>query len=344
MAKDPHGGKCSACHDVHLDSLPTDARASCTTCHDNLAASAFHDGVNHRDVKQDCLTCHKPHQASADASDCAGCHEAVRREGLAQPPQPFDTTAVLRRRVSAIHDPPEPEPRGKGDILIEEVSTPPRPLRGVGVVSADSFPHPRHTSLPCLTCHVVNSPTRTLTFEAPRGCDLCHHQELIAGRVVEQECAACHESGSLATTLAATVTVTTKDHAPLERWVGFAHNDHAKAACADCHRPPDAAPVDSVRSCAGCHVTHHEGQADCSTCHGDAATAAEGADAHTRATHGGCDACHDPVRVAELIPNRAFCVTCHMTERDHKPAKECTTCHFLEEPGTYRSHLTAGGG
>jgi hypothetical protein len=344
MSRDPHDGKCSACHDVHLDSLPTDARESCTTCHDNLASSAFHDGVNHRKVKQDCLTCHQPHAASADASDCRGCHEAVRREGGLRPPLPFDTMSVVRRRVSAIHDPPATEPRGKGDVLIEEVSTPPRPDRGVGVVAADSFSHPRHEALPCLTCHVVNSPTKSLTFESPRGCDLCHHQELFAGRVVEQECAKCHQASALATAYEAVVMVTTATHSPRQRGVKFRHDSHTSPACADCHRPPEAMPTDSVLSCAGCHVQHHEQQADCSACHGDAATAAEGRDSHTRSSHARCDACHDPAIVRGLVPNRAFCVTCHMTERDHKPAKECTTCHFLTDPAGYRSHLLSGAG
>jgi hypothetical protein len=341
MSLDPHAGRCSSCHDVHVDTLPSDASTSCGDCHD-LASSAFHEGVNHRKVQQDCLTCHQPHQASADASDCTGCHEAVRRQGGLRPPLPFDTAAVLRRRVSAIHDPPVPEPRGKGDVLIEEVSMPPRPDRGVGVVATDSFPHARHTKLACLTCHVVNSPTRTLTFEAPRGCDLCHHQDLLAGRVVEQECAACHGAEALAAPRVASLTVTTAGHAPRARPVPFRHDTHDARRCADCHSPPNVAPADSVASCAGCHATHHESEANCSTCHGEVAAAPQVQEAHTRATHAGCDACHDAARVAELVPTRGFCVTCHEKERDHEAARECTTCHFLEEPASYRTHLLGG--
>ena len=51
-------------------------------------------------------------------------------------------------------------------------------LRWPPLAASDSFPHVRHTSLPCLTCHVVNRNTSKygLVFEVPRGCDLCHHQ------------------------------------------------------------------------------------------------------------------------------------------------------------------------
>jgi hypothetical protein len=45
-----------------------------------------------------------------------------------------------------------------------------------------------------------------------------------------------------------------------------------------------------------------------------------------------------------LLPNRAFCLTCHEAQRTHEPAGECSTCHFLETPESYQRHLRAGAG
>ncbi len=103
VERDPHKGNCGSCHDVHADTLPQDAKASCVTCHDNLANSPFHIGPNHKRVESQCLTCHQPHSAKVDASDCVGCHREVQQRGKLRPPMPFDTMKVVRRRVSAAH-------------------------------------------------------------------------------------------------------------------------------------------------------------------------------------------------------------------------------------------------
>jgi nitrate/TMAO reductase-like tetraheme cytochrome c subunit len=99
-AKDPHKGSCGSCHDVHKDLAPADARKACKTCHADLSKSPFHQGVNHKRVESQCVTCHTPHAASVDASDCVSCHNAVRKRGLFKAPLPFDTNAVLKGRLS----------------------------------------------------------------------------------------------------------------------------------------------------------------------------------------------------------------------------------------------------
>ena len=38
----------------------------------------------------------------------------------------------------------------------------------------DSFAHTRHQKLPCMTCHLSSSGAM-LTFQPPRGCQICHH-------------------------------------------------------------------------------------------------------------------------------------------------------------------------
>ena len=347
LAKDPHKGSCGSCHDVHKHTVPADAKASCKTCHDPTKV-AFHEGVNHRGVIDACVTCHQPHQASVDASDCVGCHSSVRKRGLFKPPMPFDTNAVTRKPAVR---PPDAAPaaaaapvfnqhRGKGDELPEELpqsrASPPPPSPAV----RDSFPHNRHTSLACLTCHTVNRSGRGLVFEAPRGCDLCHHQKVFAGAVAQTDCVRCHAAGKVAAPHPTRVSVSVGARAPVARTVAFRHDRHERLACADCHRPPSVTPPDSVRSCRACHEQHHTELRDCSQCHSRPETPA----AHTRATHAGCDACHTASRIAALVPSRTFCLTCHAAQRDHQPARECTTCHFLETPAQFRSHLIGGAG
>lgn len=352
LATDPHKGSCGSCHDVHADSLPQAAKARCENCHTDLANSAFHNGKNHQRVKSQCLTCHDPHAASADASDCVGCHTTVRGRGKSRPPLPFDTNAVLRRRIAAT---PAVSPmrveldanqsaldvrhRGKGDALPED-PPPGRESRpgALLIAPADTFPHARHTSLPCITCHTVNRSKSGLSFEAPRGCDLCHHQSVIAGKVDANDCARCHSRDRLAVGIPAVMAVQVGTHPSAPRTVSFRHERHQALTCAKCHQGPSTVPPDSVRNCTGCHEQHHAAPRDCASCH----SLSTNRTAHTRATHVACDACHTPSRIAELTPSRGFCITCHLPQRDHQPNGECTTCHFLASPAEYRQHLVGG--
>jgi hypothetical protein len=323
LNKDPHNGSCGSCHDVHAHTKAADAQVACKTCHADLSKSAFHNGANHRRVQSQCLTCHQPHAASVDASDCVACHNDVRKRGLFKAPMPFDTAAVLRKRVV---------PLGMGlSPFVRLVEKPPD--EGTAL---DSFPHTRHRSLPCLTCHLVNrpGPGGGLVFKAPRGCDLCHHQDVLAGKVKASDCARCHRTERLAAPYPSEVRVQVGARAPITRNVGFRHERHAKLACADCHRPPEATPPDSVRSCTACHDQHHEEQRDCLQCH-----TRDTKVAHSRATHVGCAACHAAARIAKLVPARSFCVSCHAKEREHRPGRECSSCHFFATPAEFRPRL-----
>ena len=83
------------CHNPHTDVKPTDALKSCADagCHANWRSVAFHVGEAHQKVAEQCQTCHQPHAARVDASDCTGCHNAVRQgRRPKKPPLPFDTT------------------------------------------------------------------------------------------------------------------------------------------------------------------------------------------------------------------------------------------------------------
>jgi len=317
-SRDPHGGTCGMCHDPHKQATPADARLTCATaaCHSDWRKVPFHTGVAHRKVTASCITCHLPHQARVDASDCTGCHEAVRERSRLTPPLPFDTTRV-QRRVSAARERPQ---KVKGDAPpLLDVTSPP-----------DTFSHPRHKSLPCITCHVAARNAR-LTFTPPRGCQLCHHQA-----AATKDCSRCH-NGAPAGQRSVSVSVAVAGHAPRERAVTFDHARHADQRCVACHTTEVTLDANPAVACRSCHEPHHAVGRDCRSCHGAAdpkATHASLADAHVA-----CDNCHVEDVVAQLVPNRAFCQTCHADKTSHHAAKECTTCHFLAAPEEFRVHL-----
>lgn len=203
------------------------------------------------------------------------------------------------------------------------------------VMRVDTFVHRRHTTVACPTCHNAHAP-RVLTFVAPRGCQTCHHQS-----PGENRCPSCHAPDESIAPIARTVTVEVRGRPPRPRTVSFRHERHVSPACSACHTQPVwLAPVDSVATCAACHDDHHQAARACEGCHTERASLAPHAppaEAHER-----CDACHQTRTIAGLVPDRALCLTCHPARRTHGAPKECTTCHFLQDPASYRSRLTTG--
>ena len=324
-AREPHGGQCGMCHNPHTQNRPSDALKQCASagCHADWRDIPFHTGAIHRRSAEQCATCHTPHAARVDASDCQGCHASVaqRVPRLRRLQQGFDTTRALR---GALLPDAHPPPLGK-------IAAPAAKFPGTAV---DSFEHRRHRSLACLTCHDVHS-SRRLTFEPPRGCQICHHQA-----PAENRCRDCHTAEEIAAPLARTVTVTVREQAPRPRPVNFRHESHRTPACATCHTQQVSLAIgDSVATCAACHDDHHQAARACSGCHAD--RAAFPPHAPPAEAHGGCDACHATRTIARLEPDRSLCLTCHEPQRDHQPDGQCTTCHFLADPPAYRRHLLA---
>ncbi len=321
-AKDPHKGSCGMCHNPHTDVKPKDALKSCTDakCHATWRSVPFHVGAAHRKVAQRCETCHQPHAARVDASDCTGCHTEVRKRGRMRPPLPFDTTKALRQSDRLV----EPgRSRGQGDA-------PPS-------FPSDTFSHERHRRLACITCHSTTSRRSDLTFTPPRGCQICHHQ-----RPARSDCATCHSDAELSPPRSVRVAVSVADHPSRSRAVEFEHPEHSRIKCIQCHTTPvSLAAEPKVGSCLSCHQDHHTADRDCAACHQNPAISP----AHARPVkaHSACDQCHAPETVSTLVPTRSFCLTCHATSVDHYPAKQCTECHFLESPQAYRRHLNEGG-
>ena len=349
-AKDPHGGSCGMCHNPHTDVKPTDALKSCADagCHANWRSVAFHAGKAHQKVAEQCRTCHQPHAARVDASDCTGCHNAVRQGGgRKKPPLPFDTLKALRQSLLPIPPPSDSavteahsliEPgrsRGQGDAPLPDES-PGSPIAAAAAL-ADTFSHQTHKKLTCITCHSTTSKKSSLTFQPPRGCQICHHQ-----RPTRSDCSTCHTTDEIGPARSVNVEVTVPGQTPRERPASFEHGRHADLACTRCHvTKVTLEPEPPVGTCRACHDNHHTAGVDCATCHrteGIIQAHAPPVDAHRA-----CNECHTATTVAALEPTRSFCLACHSSQVDHYQPKECTVCHLQATPGEYRVRLTEGG-
>lgn len=337
-ARDPHGGTCGMCHNPHTQKQPAEAKLSCATaqCHADWRKVPFHTGPGHRRMSTECTTCHVPHAARVDASDCAGCHAAVkaRRAGI-NPPMPFDTTAALRR-VSLAPSRFVPA-KGKGDAPF--VDDPPSSGSPTPKMLPDSFPHDRHQSLSCITCHLSNREHGRLTFAPPRGCQICHHQAAASA-----DCSTCHRLDAVAHPESVTVRVMVAKAPARSHRAVFDHTKHARLKCVDCHTTPvSLEPGTDVLRCAACHDDHHAAARPCSSCHTEIGPEARTAHAPPADAHQACDACHLPEVVGRLVPDRALCLTCHAAQHDHYLAQECTVCHFQAAPAEYQTHLRRAG-
>jgi hypothetical protein len=366
--KDPHGGKCGACHNPHTQKSPQAAAASCATsgCHANWRDEPFHVGASHRGVGAQCLTCHLPHSSKVDASDCQGCHESVRARSALRPPVRFDTTRALRRvdTLTRRHSPetqpalyrhssgygstmstefvavrdrrhgPSAEPEDSATAFQGHDALPTMDGSALPAARQDTFPHARHATLACLVCHETGSGHGRLTFEPPRGCAICHHSELR-----QTPCAACHQTAEYSGAKPMSVSITVPGRQPNPRPVDFLHSRHAARPCGECHTTPvTLAPGPTKAQCKDCHSEHHAADRACSSCH---TLAVPGAEHKTLETaHQRCDACHTAATVALLTPTRSLCSTCHVAKAtNHYDARECSTCHFLAAPPVYRSKL-----
>ena len=355
-ARDPHGGTCGTCHNPHEQTVPEAAVRSCGSgqCHAaDWRQEPFHQGAAHRRITRQCLTCHEPHRARVDASDCEGCHRSVRERTRLRPPLPFDTARALRP-ISLLPGPPREDHLPKSGEEWGEWGQPVEEGQGGGLTPAgddssaggfvtaaaagtqnpdprignpttqDSFPHARHRTFACLECHTTGAGRGRLTFEAPRGCQICHHQARRASR-----CEACHQPGELAALPAR------------ESGLPFPHAIHEAFRCVDCHTTPvTLAPPSEIVRCQLCHAQHHEAARACAACHRSETLRTDHAALGLEAAHQQCDACHARETISLLVPTRSFCQTCHQPQRTgHHVARECTVCHFLVDPKVYQPRL-----
>jgi hypothetical protein len=203
---------------------------------------------------------------------------------------------------------------------------------GAGAAPADSFAHARHQKLPCMTCHLSSS-GEMLTFQPPRGCQICHHTVQ-----AKQGCVQCHAQGSVPQTIDVHVDIAAAGKPPLGRTVGFRHEWHQTLQCATCHGTPvTLAPVDSAQTCQGCHASHHEAGRSCATCH--RTESINQPHMPPVQAHVACDRCHSTAAIAPLTPTRSFCLACHDPSVDHYPGRQCVACHLQSTPEEYRARL-----
>ena len=356
-ALDPHSGTCGTCHNPHTQVAAEDAAMSCTTsgCHDTWQNEPFHTGTSHLNVGERCSVCHDPHQARVDASDCTACHTSVmQRSDVPRSVRdrlrrvvPFDTSAALRGPIGSTFDdnrtftgpirsPPTDGFWGIGvmgpDVFLQVSS-----LLQASIVPADSFQHDAHTELSCLTCHTTSGGHGPLTFEAPRGCQICHHQAPL-----QSECADCHAANSLTQTFAASVAVAVEGSPQRDRSAVFRHDQHGDTACVTCHtQAVSLAVADVVQTCSECHTDHHAANVACVQCHSNAYETSLTAHQPPTDAHQACDECHDVETVRRLFPDSLFCATCHELSDEHPESVNlgCTDCHFLVPPEEFRRHL-----
>lgn len=160
-------------------------------------------------------------------------------------------------------------------------------------------------------------------------CMNCHHSTSAA-----LSCAACHNAEPTARGISVTLPLRLlSKNAPSSRAVTFEHRDHQNAECESCHTSRETPRA--VVACTSCHDKHHaETTAKCASCHGTEMLAE-----HTIEDHFACASCHARQTAAALLPNRAFCVSCHAKEADHKPDRECSPCHMQATPAALRTRI-----
>ena len=269
--------------------------------------------------------------------------EAMRRRLRAA--QPFDTAAALRQ--TALPAPASvaptgggapgtaPLPRAIGQLV--SAGDPDTDLAMLLAAPADSFEHAEHETLTCIQCHRTSEGHGGLTFEPPRGCQICHHQA-----PSRSDCSDCHESAvDLATASVEVHIQPTPDAETVRRPATFVHEVHAEAACVDCHEVPvTLAAAEASATCTGCHDEHHMAEIACADCHaGGDLSAMETAHAPPEPAHEACATCHTPETVLLFEPDRPFCLACHAEDAEHEPDGQCTTCHLMESPETFRPRL-----
>jgi hypothetical protein len=163
-------------------------------------------------------------------------------------------------------------------------------------------------------------------------CLSCHHE-----KQTKVACVACHTGDErLSRPIRIVMAMKlTPPKAPTSRPVPFQHAQHEKTACATCHTTPGS--IADVPTCASCHTDHHkERAASCASCHGDKSLAD-----HTMDSHFKCANCHVRETVARLLPDRAFCVSCHVKQVNHEPKRECAPCHLQLSPNDVRRRMLA---
>lgn len=339
---------CTQCH----ESGRRVTAAKCLACHQPVAQRAGKRGV-HRDVKDQCVTCHADH---------AGVNGELR---------PFDTTrfdhggttgfpldgmhANVKGGCAACH---------RQRTFLDQKTD---------CASCHADVHKPSLGADCQRCH-----STTTTFrQGSAGFNHAATAFPLTGAHREVACSQCHVNGTFKGTAFGTCaschadphrpaqgTACTTCHASRDSWrtkqvdhgrTAFALvGRHEQVECANCHRQPALRSRPKSDTCAACHVDVHRGSfagQDCKACHDErgfakapfdhSKTAFALAGQHASLT---CDRCH--AGQARAVPARAAgggrsgagpavdfrgasaaCVSCHADVHQAQLGTACETCH-----------------
>ena len=321
-ANDPHKGRCGDCHNPHTQTRPSAAFESCTNsgCHvrpDTL--TPFHRGL-HAAALSNCGSCHEAHTWTVRGKACLDCHKNIFE---APPKRAFPPSS---RSASRTIDAPVTRLAavGAGASLVRAVlATDAAPPQSASTSDTTRFSHATHRRVACADCHATAGPTHgAVKLRSVRDCERCHHESTVRSLGGGSDaCLHCHASGTLPAGPRAVTVQTSTAPAPVARTLPFAHATHSSLACASCHTTP--VTLAAAVSCSGCHADHHTATRDCRTCH-SALAAHRAVQVHLGCTGG---ACHTDRALSALGSTRNVCLACHVDQVNHKPGRDCGTCH-----------------
>lgn len=324
--------------------------AKCLSCHAPIAARMRARRGVHRDVRDDCVTCHAEHQGTSGelrpfdtaafdhardagypldgrhapvAATCAACHK-TRSFVTASTACASCHTDVhkgsLGARCETCHTTKVAFKEGRQGFDHSRAAF---PLEGA------------HQKVACESCH-RNQQFKGLAFAR---CDSCHRDPHTPRQ--SEACATCHTAASWRTRRF--------DHA---RTTFALKGRHEITACVACHVRPALQVAPRHDTCAACHTDPHRGRfkQDCASCHNEQTFAAAPFDhAATpfpltgRHAPAPCVACHKNLtraaaRTGRAVPSATVdfgglkreCATCHDDTHRGDLGASCETCHSTE--------------
>ena len=331
--------KCQKCHEAGRRLTP----ALCLACHKPIAERMQSKKGVHRDVTDDCASCHVEHAGvdaelrpldpasfdhavetgfpldgrhAAVAKTCARCHKT--RSFLAVTPA-----------CSTCHT----------DIHKPSLGSDCRACHSTAVAFKDArtgFDHSKaafqltgaHRRVACAKCH-ANQVFKGLKFAQCTDCHKSPHRQPMSSA-----CTSCHTNDSWKTQRI--------DHAktafPLR-------GRHADVACVKCHTKPPLQAALKFDRCAACHQDPHRAafKQDCSSCHNETGFGrgtfdhATGTKFPLTGAHAplACAKCHKnapaaragAARVVEFRGLATSCVSCHEDVHKAVLGKACEACH-----------------
>ncbi len=315
----------------------------CLACHRPVADRIARKLGVHKNVKNDCVSCHAEH-AGVDGEvrpfDQSGFdHPGVTGFALDGKHAPLARQCAACHKVRSFltlspgcvtcHDDVHKGRLGPTCTSCHSTKTAFKDLSGQFDHSKARFAlDGAHQKVACEKCH-VNRVFRGLKFTACTDCHRDPHRGEYA-----PTCKTCHTSDTWRTKKV--------DHT---RTLFPLRGKHTTVACALCHKQPAMQVKPKSETCASCHVDVHKGafKQDCKSCHsesgfekapfdhGKTAFPLEGK--HEAVT---CSACHKGVvtagvpvakRVADFRGLKTACASCHTDVHKGELGAACETCH-----------------